>query len=285
VYRTLSALALGCLLFGCSEKKDKGGPPEPVKPAQLDPPPTFPPSQVVFGMPPPQAADFMLTAEDYFKERDANPKAAREKYAGKVVEISATLWDVTVRDRFWTANVVAGEDPRVHLPVIKGITLYSPVAGGERDLRLLSCGQRVTIRATGNAGPGEVLLRANIDGSGPTTAKVTTLAEVGKVLASADPKEKYKNTDVLVRAKLVETGKKDSQFVGTVTDPDATVEPRFLLKSSNSPVFQKELEALKPGDVVTILGVPRTEYSQSLIENPRIVTDPPAGLKLPGDKR
>jgi hypothetical protein len=299
--RTLSAIALAYLLFGCSKKKDSGTQPEPD---QIDP------SKIQLGQPgpgkgdpgkgtpgggnPPKAevpkaeslkAEFTVTAEAYFKELTVNAKATREKYAGKVFDITTTFFNVVPSNTYWLAEIENGLNPVTKHPIIQGVFLTAPDSGREKDLRLLSSGQKVTVRVKGVVGPvGSEFSYAAIADSGPSPAKVTTLAEVEPGLKAAQQKGRYETPEVLVRARVVEVT--DGGLTAcVVTDPDVANGPRFGLKATAFTGYRKELEGLKLGDVVFVLGSPRLDFDEPILDNARIVKEPPAGLKLPVAKK
>lgn len=301
--RTLSAIALACLLFGCSKKKDSGTATEPDK---IDPSKNqtggLPQPGKVFpgsgggsggGLPPkvevPKAsslkAEFTMTAEAYFGELKANAKATREKYADKVFDITSTFFNVNHSNAYWLAEIENGTNPVTKHPIIQGVFLTAPDSGREKELRLLSSGQKVTIRVKGVVGPvGTEFSYAAIVDSGPSTAKVTTLAEVEPGLKAAQQRGRYETPEVLVRAKVVEAGEKGFT-AGVVTDADAANGPRFGLKATGFTGYREELEALKPGDIVFLLGTPRLDFEEPVLDNARIVKEAPAGLKLPVAKK
>ena len=128
-----------------------------VVPAELRPPPPPPPPpeapRLNFGQPdqpkggtPEKKADVALTAEEFFKEFRADEKATRAKYNGKLVEITATVWAPNVSEPFHRLAVVSAVDPKTNFPVMHEFFLDRPDAGKEKELRLLSRGQKVTIR-------------------------------------------------------------------------------------------------------------------------------------------
>lgn len=268
--RPLAALALTILLPGCSNKPDGGGQPDTPK-----------------GGAPESKADASLTAEEFFKEFHADEKATRAKYNGKVVEIRAEVFGPHVAEPFNRLAVYGETHETLKVPVVREFFLDKPDAGKEKEVRLLARGQKVTVRGRGSDRPSELgLIDLRVVDSGPTTAIVTTLAELAKAVADPAGREKFRRHDVLVRVKVVAPLPKDGFEAATVADPDADG-VRFQLRRPFPPTFRKEIEALKAGDVVTVLaayGGPDPEDTRLQLDGARVVTSAPAGLSMPGGK-
>jgi hypothetical protein len=259
----LAGLIAG-LIAGCSDKK-----PEPSNPGGT---PTTPPK-----------ADVTMALPDYLRERDADEKGTRAKYAGKTLDLTATVWDIHVHGPFAQLSVAAEIHPTAKVPVIRTLDLSETRAGNEKDIRLLTRGQKVTVRAKGNDGPGVALPTSVIVEGGPTTAIPTTLTAVGEKLKTLEGgtepyKDGYPDAEVIVKAKVFQMGNKGAPVACIVTDADKDGGLRFLVRP-RSPLYREELEKLKPGDVVTLLGMPGIELTQYVFDNARIITDWPAGLK------
>jgi hypothetical protein len=241
------------------------------------------------GTPPPSESkpDVTVALEDFLKEYRADDKATKAKYAGKEVEFAATVWSVSDVEPFPGLMVHGGKDAKSGLNFIQDFRLRSTDAGKEKEFRLLSRGQKVTIRARGTDLPMEYGLdKIRIVDSSPSQARVTTVAEVAKGEKNAAEREKHKDHEVLVRVKVVEVEKGDFTTFGKVTDPDAPADAKpVTVRKPLLGTLKKEIEALKVGDVVTILAGVETEMMMPLaFTNPRIVKQAPAGLKLPGEK-
>src|SRR5262245_23221180 len=80
--RRFTRAALVLLIVGCGGKEQGGTKPKASRPVASAP-----------AAPEPKA-DVVVTLEDYAREYESDPKAAAAKYAGKEVELSATVWAV-----------------------------------------------------------------------------------------------------------------------------------------------------------------------------------------------
>jgi hypothetical protein len=150
----------------------------------------------------------------------------------------------------------------------------------------LSRGQIVTVRGiASDADSASVagLLDAKVTSVGESTAKAKTVAALVAFWADEEKKGEFRDLDVVVRVKVVEamTGEKDHMVV---TDPDDARSPQFRLNRPTQAPFSKELAALKPGDVAIVMGQPARFSQLPALDQPRVLTHPPKGVKLPGDK-
>ena len=293
--RTIAGLALACALVGCSNKKDESTPPTPPgtpgpipQPGPTPQPIPTPEVNPFPGLSPVAPdltkVDFTLTAEEYSKEFQTSSKAAEQKYNLKKVEISGTVDYCVIDDDFSEISFTGPAGRQT------SCRFLPKEAEKEQGLRGLSRGQRVTVRGVGVGGAG--VWQAKITHLGTSTAKPMTFAELVEVLEKTEKLKDYKDRSVLVRVKVVEAGSKEKRFAATVTDPD-TGNKKITLRT---PVaydmgFEKnsaidEVLALKPGEVVLVLAdTPTSDLYGLSLENPRILKEPPAGVKLPGDKK
>jgi hypothetical protein len=259
-------LALIVFVLGCG-KKD-GDAPQPVE------------------QKPEPKADVTLALDTFLKEHRADEKGTRAKYVGKELEFAATVMGVSDVAPFPIIMVDAGKEPKSGLTFSQDFRLDLADAGKEKELRLLSRGQNVTIRARGTSLPSQYgLEKIRIIDSGPSPARVTTVAEITKIEKNVPELQKFYTKEALVRVKITELRANDLSYLGSVTDPDApTGTKSVLLRRPLFGTFKREFEALKVGDVITILAGVEGEQVPLAFYGARIVNEAPAGLKMPGEK-
>lgn len=269
----LFGLALVAFVVGCG-KDDSEVRKTPAEP-KADPKPK-----------PEPKADVTMPLDVFLEEHRKDEKGARAKYVGKEMEFAATVFGVSDVDPFYVLMVDYGKEPKSGMYVAGQFRLDSDASGKEKELRLLSAGQKVTIRARGTDEPRQFGLdNIRIVDSGPSPARVATVSELVKIEKDIPEREKLRRKEVLVRVKIAELRpSSDNFYVGTVTDPDSPSTKPVLLGRPFHGAFRKEFEALKVGDVVTILaGLDAVEMPLAFY-GARIVKEAPAGLKMPGEK-
>src|SRR5262249_54468122 len=122
-------------------------------------------------------------------------------------------------------------------------------------------------------------------GSAPSPAIVTTLAEVGKASTDGAVLKRFTGRDVLLRVKVSQL-EKAGAYLGKVTDPYNPAAPAVLVRRQGQGTFARELAALKVGDEVAVLaGVQGGGVFALALMDVRIITQPPAGLKMPSGKK
>lgn len=229
--------------------------------------------------------DVTMTLEQFLRDHRKDGPGTEKKYVGKEMQFTAKVWTVRDVGVFPQLDIIAEIHPTLKVPVVMSFPLDENDAGKETKLRLLSRGQEVTIRARGTALPARYGLRdIRIVDSTPSQALVTTLTEVLKAKGNDAALAKYQRREVLLRVKVKDWSTRPVGEIGTVVDPGAPAGSAALpVRAQLLGTFKKELEALKPGDVVTILaGVVLPPESLGL-RDARIVKEAPAGLKMPGE--
>jgi len=276
-------------------------PPEPtpkltatVKPAPMPPVPEPPQPK-----PPerdPNKVDFTLTAAEYYAEWKANGDATRKKYAGKVLELTGKVLTCDRDNSTRDLQFAAYEKPT---NLTEELTFLAvPLAKSEwekeQGLKALSYGQIVTLRGIGGNPNTSVFDDMKIVKLGPGTAKPSTLKELAAELKDEAKQKDVERSSVVLRVKVVERAKTDDffgwrHFCWVVVDADAPNGPQFWLGGHvvHSEFSTAELLALKPGDVVLVMGNPKSASPtpKPSIENAGILKEPPAGVKLPAEKK
>lgn len=260
--------ALLLLVLGCGKKADDapapGADPKP-KPAERKP-------------------DVTMPIEDYLTEYRGKEKETQEKYKGKLMEFTATVWTVQDGGVFGRLSVIGGHIDK--LPFIQSVPVRDPEggAGKEKELRLLSRGQKVTIRARVPSFPTEYGLEdLTIIDSTPSQVLVTTVADVVKAEPDKEAMKRFRERELMVRVTVKSVREKDTFQFGEVVDagaqpgaPAIRVRRPFL-----GVTFKKEFEALKVGDTVWLIAGLPSEQEGLELRDVRIVKDAPAGVALP----
>ncbi|MBM3981861.1 MAG: hypothetical protein FJ304_16635 [Planctomycetes bacterium] len=265
--RYVARVALFLLVLGCGKKADEPPGANP-KPSDTKP-------------------DVTMPIEDYLTEYRGKEKETQEKYKGKLMEFSATVWSVRDVGVFGRLNVIGGHINK--LPLIQSIPVRDPEggAGKEKELRLLARGQKVTIRARVPNFPTEFGLEdLKIIDSTPTQVFVTTVADIVKAEADKDAIKKFREREFMVRVTVKSVHEKDVFQFGEVTDAGAPVgAPAIRVRRPLMGMhFKKEFEALKVGDTVWFLAGLPSEQEGLELRDARIVKEAPAGITLPPAK-
>jgi hypothetical protein len=283
--RTLSAITLACLLFGCAKKEEPTNPnppvnptpnpqPGPTRPSAKDPEPKTTPTPANSG-PDLSKVDFTLSAEALGKEIWTNPKEAEAKYSGKVLEVTGKVesCDIDKRTRMIRFVGDASGGLRQWCPA----HLQESEWEKEQGLRALSLGQTVTVRGKGPGLRNNVFDNCIIVKVGPSTAKPMTAGELAKGLQDSERKKELENIEVVIRGKVVDNKQ-------NVTDPDTPDGPKINLWDPTRGLLKDEVMKLKQGDVVYVIGKPRAGGGEILLENPRVLKEPPSTAKKGEEK-
>ncbi len=266
--RHLARVALLLLIIGCGKKGDDAPSPQPEPKPERKP-------------------DVTMPIEDYLTEYRGKEKETQEKYKGKLMEFTATVWSVQDGGVFGRLNVIGGHIGK--LPFIQSIPVRDPEggAGKEKELRLLSRGQKVTIRASVPNFPTEYGLEdLKIIDSTTSQVLVTTVADVVKAEKDVEAIKKLRERELMLRVTVKSIREKDVFQFGEVVDAGAppgapAVRVRRPLMGMH---FKKEFEALKVGDTVWLIaGLPSDQEALEL-RDARIVKEAPAGIVLPPAK-
>jgi hypothetical protein len=117
--RMICAIALACLLLGCSKKEDGGSPNPPGPNPQAAPTPLDPkaapngPNIPLSAEPDLSKVDFVVTAKVFIADHMQDWNSANTKYKGKKCELSGTLDFCLVKDR--DIQVAFADIPPGHL--------------------------------------------------------------------------------------------------------------------------------------------------------------------------
>jgi len=293
MFRLMIKTSLFCVLVGCSNKKsDTPQQPHSEQPqsGQQDKPWPGPPTQPFnkgpgFGQnqPPPDLSkvEFTLTAETFGKELETKGEAIRQKYTGKAIELTGIVWfcesESDNREIDFYPSVPDDRPPSSYISV----ALQANEWEKEQGLRALAKGQLVTVRGIGDFSSAH-LKNGKIMKVGPSPAKPVSLSELGRALKDENDKMEYDGKCVLVRARVVKPAPKDTIYCWVVTDPDRADGPEFLI--AHSPIrvdlVKKQLLALKPGDVVLLIGHAEGYSSVLAIWDTRLLKEPPTGVTV-----
>jgi hypothetical protein len=228
--------------------------------------------------------DHVVTAKDFAKEYQDDKKAFVAKYGGKTVEMSGTVWAPRPSggDVLLYGNEKKGEFSGTFIPVGAPAKLQD-------QLRALSQGQQVTVRGkvpVKTVFPG--LEQCELVKIGPSTAIPVTLAalaaEYKKDTKAAE--KKYTDRFVVVRVKVLDAKAANDKVTWTVTDAVGKDGPKVEANAFTqfSDKLLGELKAVKPGDTVVLMS-PVIDAGGVTLHGAFLLKEPPAGVKLPGDKK
>lgn len=263
--RQIARLTLLLLVAGCGKSSESTAPAEPK--SERNP-------------------DVTMLMTDYLNEYRHKAEGTREKYKGKYLEFTATVWSVSEGGVFGRLDVIG--DYIDKKPFIQSIPVRDPEggAGKEKELRLLSRGQKVTIRAH-TSSFGELGLEdLKIIDSTPSQVLVTTVAEVLKAEPDKEAIKKFRERELMLRVTVKSIREKDTFQFGEVVDagappgaPAIRVRRPFM-----GTQFKKEFAALKVGDTVWLIAGLPSEQEALELRDARIVKEAPAGIVLPAAK-
>jgi hypothetical protein len=282
MYRVLLGITLACGFAACSKKSD----PSPNQPANPNSGPT-PPKQTERDL---SKVDFTLTMDDFMKEWHKDSEAATRKYRNKVIEISGRVDSCNISKTTRDVNVGPSQPPNKEPERERSfpVPLDKSEWDKEQGLRALSRGQSITLRGVGGDGN----LTGTFDNMkivklGPSTAKPITLRAIAENLKDDTKKKEFDVVDVLARVKVVEPASSDAKHIYWVIVDAEGESPQFWLggRLVGSDLATEELKALKPGDVVLILGQVEWATDKPSIQSARLLKEPPAGVKLPEHKK
>jgi hypothetical protein len=234
--------------------------------------------------------DFTLTAEAYAKEARADGKAFREKYKGKIVELTATVWNPRVSDGDVLLNGWRGKPSNLQTEVFSALPKGKKLGDKlEPRLRALARGQKVTVRGKQDGNSTPVLVDCEFVKIGPSTAIPATVsglvADFTKDEKAAD--DKYRDKSVVLRAKVLVA--KAERDVVKWTLGDATGKGGPKIEAVADPLYGdplKTLEKVKPGDTIILIADVGSFYGTPCgLAYPRLLDQPPEGVKLPGGKK
>jgi hypothetical protein len=230
--------------------------------------------------------DFTVTAVEFVKESKSDRKAFTAKYSGKTVEVTGTVWMTYIP----TSQVLLNgykEKPTDSV----GTPVYCNIPEKlNEQLRGLARGQQVTVRGKfPKSGSFALLDDCEFVKVGPNNAFATTLtaldAEFKKNRNVAE--KKYDERSVVVRVKVLDAKTQDSKVVWTVTPSTgkATLKVQAWADPQLEKKFQQELEKIKTGDVIVLIAEAQPLGDSFRLWNSVVLKEPPAGVKLPGDKK
>jgi hypothetical protein len=229
-------------------------------------------------------ADFVVDAVAWSKEYVEDKKAFKEKYQGKVIEVTGKVWlprEGLLPDLLPDVMVEGYKKPGDRLGIMLVCTPSKEEATKHQGLRALAKGQTVTFRAKslrGDLG----LERCTFVKVGPCTATPFTVARLQKALADPTSKKKYMGTDAVVRGQVVELKVTDSFVRWVISDPmkkgGAKVDAQI---TTNAKHLREEYAKTKVGDTIVLIG----EIDSNGLWDARLLKAPPEGVKLPGDKK
>lgn len=229
--------------------------------------------------------DFTLTVEAFAKEAKANGKAFRAKYKNKVVELSGAVWNPRVPQG---DVMLTGTDAKV-AEIDKIVSVSPPKFKLEQRHRALARGQKVTVRGKQADAAYPALIDCEFVTVGPSTAIPVTVpglaAEFTADAAMAD--KKYEGRSVVLRAKVLAAKAEKDKVRWTLTAPDGKGDAKIEVLAD--PLFGdplKKLQQVKAGDVIVLIGDVSSLYGTPCeLRYPLVLDEPPAGVKLPGDKK
>jgi hypothetical protein len=230
--------------------------------------------------------DFVVTAEALAKEHKADRKAFAAKYNGKLVEVTGTVF----RTRPSGGDVLLDgykEKPTDVLTATYVVCDIPPKL--QEQLRALAKGQQVTVRgkADGSIVPG--LLQCEFVKVGPSPARPFTVAALAAEFKKDRDaaRKKYDGKPVVLRVKVLQAKTDGEKVRWSVTDAagkgGATIDA--WADSLFNKDFLKELEKVKAGDVIVLLAEADSLGDPVRLWNAVVLKEPPAGVKLPGDKK
>jgi len=294
--RLLAVLAVAIpLVVGC------GG--TPTTPAKTDPPPVPPSGRVTPTVPQPgkgtptvpqaeEPKELRVTAEPFTAEFEKNFRAAKDKYFGKTVEVTGAF------DEFWDNNL--GGEPEIKLGLRGTPTsgdpgfarLFCKITAKQFDadprLRALARGQSVTLRGKVQDYRDVSLTDCTVVTFGPTTAVPTTLLEIeAEAGEKGDAVGKFKDRDVLVRATISKATWGGAGWKCTAVAPKGAKKDIDFTSARLGEEYSKELDALKAGDSVILLGHLDKAFAEGRLQisGVRVLKAVPEGLKLPDEKK
>ncbi|MCI0705671.1 MAG: hypothetical protein L0241_31815 [Planctomycetia bacterium] len=234
--------------------------------------------------------DFTVTAESLAKEYKADGKAAKAKYAGKVVEVTGTV-ETTNLDGITRPPIVWLNGYREKPTDITQAKILVNIATKDLEpkVRPLAKGQQVVIRGTMDNQTVPALDKCEFVKIGPSTAMPVTVAGLeAEFKKNRDAAwKKYNDKSVVVKAKVVKIKKDDKTFIWTVTDPTGkgTVQLKAYCEVRTNEKLQEELSAIKVNDVIILLADADHLGEPVRFWNAMVLKEPPPGVKLPGDKK
>jgi hypothetical protein len=230
--------------------------------------------------------DFTVTAEAIAKEFKADRKAAVAKYHKKLVEVTGPVH---------LARMDSGGKPMDLLlfgfqdgvsPVFVSCTPTKDDAGKYQNLQALARGQTVTVRGVVGDSFVAVLGECRFVKVGPSTAIPVTVAKLKAMFARPADAKKNDGKAVIARVRVAKVEGEKGRITFTVADPmsKAKATTNVFIDTWFSDARRKELEAVKPGQVVIVLAVADGLAGEPRFWDAVILETPPEGVKLPGGK-
>ena len=288
VLPTLFALALAA---GCGAKPDAA--PKDADPPPAPPPPaTAAPEPVYRGPLEPLALEFGKAGT-----------AARDKYDGKAVEVTAPL--------MYFGRSVGGldSDLAIHLrghPTESGLVmpvwcnLPAPRLRDDARMKTIGYGQTVTVRATVRSASGYNLTDTTVVSVGPPVAAPVTLRDIeaelrkkGSDITRTDRRDlgRFKDAGVLVRVTVAAPGPETKGDRTTFPVVYAGDGQGFRVEVVSTDVLddadKADLRALKAGDSALVLAhvaVP-AGFGPLTLDGGRLLKAPPPGLTAPPESK
>lgn len=235
-----------------------------------------------------QKPDFKLSAEAYAKEFKTDGKAASEKYKNKLVELTATVHRLALDEpgepfvflRGFRAKPddVIGTDMAFG-PGPKEITKH-------QNLRALAPGQKLTVRGVQSDREVPALINGGFVEVGPSPAQPVTVTGLQAAASNPKTRAKYEDKWVVVRAKVTDVELENARATFTLTDP---MGKGAVVQASadclNSKGLKAEFAAIKKGDMLIVLAKADPLSDRFRLWDAVLLKEPPAGVKVPGDKK
>jgi hypothetical protein len=234
--------------------------------------------------------DFTVTAEEFAKEFNADSAAFERKYVGKTVEVTGS---VRARTAHLLRVVLFGAKKKPTDAVDIGVSCEVP-AKLDEQLRGLAREQQLTVRGKCVRANYPKLTECEFVKVGPSPALPMTVSGlVGEFKKDFRVARKaYDNKAVVARVEVLAAKNANGELRWTVADAGAKdgakIEARvgsLIDGAFENKKFMAELEKVKPGDVVILSGYLAAEYDPLLLTYAVVLKEPPAGVKLPGDKK
>ena len=222
--------------------------------------------------------DVTVTAETMSKEFQGDKKAFEAKYKGKLVEMTGKVYQTRP------------ELGDVLLVGVKNAPLDCPLPEKDQEkLRGLALGQQVTITGKCN-GSVPSLSECSFTKIGPSTALTPSVAGLAADIKGnrAAAEKKYGGKSVIMRAKVTAAEFDNDRLVLTITDAAGKVSYKAQTYSIFEQKYIKELKAVKAGDTIVLIGVPVVTgdpNDEPALSQIVILKEPPAGVKLPMEKK
>jgi hypothetical protein len=231
--------------------------------------------------------DFTVTAEAIAREFKADRKAAVARYHKKVVDVTGP---------FHTARMDSDGKPMDLLlfgfqdgvsPVFVSCTPTRYDASLYQNLQALARGQAVTVRGVVGDSSVAVLGDCRLVKVGPSTAVPVTVSKLKAMFVKPADAKKNDGKAVIARVRVVRVEGEKGRVTFTVADPmtrTTGTTTKVFVDTWFSVARRNELEAVKPGQVVIVLGVADGLAGEPRFWDAVILKTPPEGVKLPGGK-